>query len=194
MADQHNAATVVEVPEVGAPGVADVAIRDGSVRPADLASDRRKRQLPVHGREHSAVLGVPGGLVERDRPLLGVDPQVGKGCLLVTDSRIDVEAVDFGIRRRLHVVDAQSLPRRRHPSRGQARCARVRAQARPAQPDRLGRSRACDAREHGQGADTEQGCEQASEEGDSPSVTRSRARGDGLDAPRVGSESVFSPP
>ena len=141
VADQHEAAAVVVPGQVGVEGSLDVVERERRVglgrRRAE--ADAVERHLPVHRREHSAVLRVPRRLVERDRFLLRVDLQIGVAGLLVADRGIDVEAVDLRLPDRLRMLDPQLRQRRGVGGGGQARACRGRASCPGSTARRCGR-------------------------------------------------------
>jgi hypothetical protein len=138
VADQHEAASAVVVPQVLAPRSAHVAVRvRGPCDRDGVAEQPGERDLAVDGRVDAAVARKARGLVERDRAQLGVDRAIGLERLLVADRRIGVEAVDPPRPRALHPLDPELLADGREPRRVQARAARVAAQAGLAQPDRL---------------------------------------------------------
>ena len=140
MADEHEAAAVVELGQIRLQGLLHVGDPQRGIgfgarprRPGQ--SGAGERHLPVHRRVDLAVLRVARGLVEGDRPLGVLDLEVAVPALLVADGRVDVEAVDRGIALRLRVLDADRLGQRGVVDRGrETRGARVGVGAGLAQP------------------------------------------------------------
>src|SRR5215218_6834154 len=112
VADQHDAAAVAVLPQVGLPGFEDARVREAPLlrRDRTLVENRLQGELAIHRRINPALLGVAGRLVQGDRALLGIDVKVGVLGLLVADGWIDVEAVDLAVLRPPGVLHAEPLP------------------------------------------------------------------------------------
>src|SRR4029453_17973040 len=96
MPDQHDSPAVVEPPHVLPPCVSHVGVGNRERLRRDRAADRSKGEMPVHRREDPAALREPRGLVPGDRDRLRIGREIGVYALVVTDRRVDVEAVDPG--------------------------------------------------------------------------------------------------
>jgi hypothetical protein len=97
VADQDHAAALVVLAQVGAPGLAHVAVGDlaRSLRNRLRLDQAGQGDLPVDRREDAAVLAVARRLVQGDRAQFGVDRLVGLRGAVVGHRRVDVEAVDL---------------------------------------------------------------------------------------------------
>jgi hypothetical protein len=138
VADQHDATVAVEPSEVGAPRLTHVKVRALPLlrRDGHRSAQRRQRDLAIHRGVHPALARVAGGLVERDRAQLGIDPPVRRRRGLVAHGRVDVEAVEARAPGGPQVGDAEPLSGGRIAVRRWLHGAWVVLLARLAQPHR----------------------------------------------------------
>ncbi len=106
MSDQDDAAAAVVVGDVMLPGIEDVGIREGTVDrdgiAAQAADERGERDLTVDRREHATHLAEARRLLVHDKELLvGGGDEVAVARRIEGDGRIDVEAVDARLARRV---------------------------------------------------------------------------------------------
>ena len=146
--DEHDAAAVVVVGEVVAERRAHAAVGEQRIGARDprRVLEGCERDLSVDRRVDAARLREARGLRARDLLLAEPDLEVGVDRRLSADRRIDVEAVDGGIRCRARALD---LPRaaRGHRSRCPIGQTGVAAFAGTAEPHRSPAvARTCDRR------------------------------------------------
>ncbi len=124
MADQHHAAPVVVMGEIGAPRRQHVLIGQLMIRAPRLAAHRGHRGLPIERGVGSALGAVAGQLLGGRALLLRARCHVRVGRRLLGHRGVDVEAID-----RRGGVGKVGLPRhgavRRHDRRGQGLGAHV---------------------------------------------------------------------
>ena len=140
MADEHHAATVIEVPEVVAPRGEHTLVcpdRAGDGGRVAAGGDRGQGQLRIHRGEHPADVREPRGLRDGGVSLGGLHLPVRVDALLLADRRVDVEAVDRRMRRRSRVLAALRTGRG-HGGGCHGGRARVVRQPGSAQPDGAG--------------------------------------------------------